>query len=135
VGTLGEGEWEMGARRIVLAVALATASTSLLALPAQAGAATNCLQPAESTFARLVNRARVAHGLGRLRVDTQLNRISAYHSREMRTRNLMYHTPSTTLSRRITHESAWGENIAWTTGARSMSPSAEAHRVLRMFMH
>ncbi|MGH2808022.1 MAG: CAP domain-containing protein [Actinomycetota bacterium] len=66
---------------------------------------------AEKSFARKINLARSAAGRNRLRLDPELSKAAKVHSREMVSRETLYHTPTNTLKRRVTRWTTLGENV------------------------
>jgi uncharacterized protein YkwD len=70
------------------ALALVAAAAALIAAPVSASQRT--VNAAE--MVRLVNHARVAHGLAPLRVDAALSRAALAHSRDMVSRHYFSHT-------------------------------------------
>ncbi len=77
----------------------------------EAGAACYSNTKKERQFASKLNLARRAAGRGGLDLDRQLSKAAKVHTREMVNRNLLYHTPSDTLRRRVTNWYELGENV------------------------
>lgn len=65
----------------------------------------------EKSFARKMNLARNAAGIGRLKLDPELSKAARKHTKEMASRDSLYHTPSKVLGRRITRWRMLGENV------------------------
>jgi len=65
----------------------------------------------ERAFARKMNGARVAIGKGKLSIDPELSKAARRHTREMVEQNLLHHTTSDGLRRRVTHWNTLGENV------------------------
>jgi uncharacterized protein YkwD len=87
-------------------------SLSLVIVPATtAGAACYSNTSTERGFAGKINTARRANGKGTLRLDPQLSKAAKVHTREMVNRNLLHHTPTETLKRRVTNWMYLGENV------------------------
>ena len=106
---------------------LAVLAALVLVLPAAAlGGATR----SESSLLREVNRVRAAHGLGRLTLDTRLQRAARAHSREMLGANIFAHGAfSTRMAEFNVTGRVAGENLAWGTGAR-----ATAHGIVAAWL-
>lgn len=121
-------------RAVVVLLAVSATSLMMMALPAQAEAACFKYRSVEWEFGKLVNQARAARGLNKLAVDTELGRVSRYHSTEMRKRNLLYHTSMGTLGWRITNWRTIGENILWRSGMARVGARAQAKTYFNMFM-
>jgi uncharacterized protein YkwD len=94
------------------------AAVAALTLVAPAGAAAGKAHSG-SNLLREMNRARAYYGLGRLRLDSHLQRAARSHSREMIGSNVLQHgafgarMQQFNVSGRLA-----GENLAWSTGAR-----------------
>lgn len=65
----------------------------------------------ERGFISKLNRAREGAGKRRLRLDPELSRVARKHTREMKLRNLLYHTDGDAMRRRVTFWSILGENV------------------------
>jgi len=65
----------------------------------------------EKAFAKKLNIARNAAGKGSLRLDPQLSKAAKVHTREMVNKDLLYHTPTDALKRRVTNWYELGENV------------------------
>lgn len=65
----------------------------------------------ERSFASKLNAARRAAGRSTLRLDPQLSKAAKRHTWEMTNRNLLYHTPTEALKRRVTNWVELGENV------------------------
>jgi uncharacterized protein YkwD len=65
----------------------------------------------EHGFARKINQARRANGQGSLRLDPQLSKAAKVHTREMVKKDLLYHTPTDSLTHRVTNWVTLGENV------------------------
>lgn len=66
---------------------------------------------AERAFARKSNRARTKRNVARLKLDPELSRVARQQTRRMIDKNLLHHTPSEALSRRVTNWVTLGENV------------------------
>jgi len=96
-----------------------------------AGAACYSSNRKERAFASKLNLARRAAGRPSLRLDPQLSKAAKVHTREMVNRNLLYHTPSDALRRRVTNWYELGENVgvgSTVTSLHSAFMNSPAHR-------
>jgi uncharacterized protein YkwD len=109
-------------RIVILLGALLALTTTIESMPA---AARDCWDYTrrDRRVARRVNRSRLNHGDGRLRLDRHLSRVARSHTRAMINNYTLYHTPN--LSYKITRERAVAENVGY--GSR-------VKRVHRAFM-
>ena len=109
-----------GGRTIAAGVA---ALAVTVAAPAQGATLT---QPERSVLAE-INRARGAHGLARLQIGERLQRAARFHSLDMLRREYFAHGP---FARRLlgfrAAGPAFGENLAWGTGATASARSIVA---------
>ena len=92
---------------------LLTGLTLAALLPVAPAHAETCYDwtRAERKFARLTNDAREAAGVRRLHLDPELSRVAKKHAHEMADKNLLYHTPTRKLKRRVTKWEILGENV------------------------
>lgn len=96
---------------------------------------------AERSFVRRHNIARRDRGLRALRSDIHLGKVARYHTREMTSRNSLYHTSSTQLGRRVTRWSTLGENVGVGATVGSLfkafmnSPGHRANILYSRFNH
>lgn len=58
-----------------------------------------------------MNAARANAGRGRLSLDPEASKVARKHTFEMINKNLLHHTPNSTLMRRVTRWSTLGENV------------------------
>ncbi len=65
----------------------------------------------EKGFARKINADRLSLGVLKLRLDPELSKAARKHTREMWTTDLLHHTPSDKLRRRVTNWTIIGENV------------------------
>lgn len=93
---------------IVLALTLGVVSP---VTTASAGSKCYRYKESEKDFARKINNARSAAGIGRLRLDKQLSKVARKHASEMDSKNSLYHTPSSKLAWRVTRWKRLGENV------------------------
>lgn len=100
----------------MLKTLLAALAALALLVPAAASARSSS---SEASLLREMNRVRAAHGLGRLSIDTHLQRAARAHSREMVGSSVFAHGAFGSRMARfnVTGRLA-GENLAWGTGAR-----------------
>jgi hypothetical protein len=68
-------------------------------------------KPAERGFARSTNEIRQRLGRGNLQLDAELSQAARKHTREMTSRNLLHHTSTEALKKRVTFWSLLGENV------------------------
>ena len=92
-------------------------------------------------MARKINGARDARGERRLSLDKELSKVARRHTWEMDTKNSLYHTPSFTLRRRVTHWRVLGENVGIGQTVSSLhqafmaSPAHKANVLRSDFRH
>ena len=95
----------------------------------------------ERLFGKLMNGARERAGLPRLSLDPEASKVARKHSREMVEKNLLHHTPSSTLVRRVTRWEILGENVGVggtvdsLHGAFMDSPPHRANVLYAKFRH
>jgi len=96
-----------------LGTGILMASILIPATAVSAGAGGSCYDSTvrDRMFARRINAARKKTGKSWLRLDPQLSKAAKVHTREMVGRNTLYHTPTNTLTRRVTNWSTLGENV------------------------
>ena len=85
----------------------------------------------EVKFAKKVNRARDRRDLRLLGLDVDLSHVAAAHSREMRRRNELHHTPEAKLRERVTRWEILAENVGRGASLDSLHEAfmeSEAHR-------
>ena len=85
----------------------------------------------EWALARLMNRARAARGLPRLRMDKHLVRVSRKHTAEMFALGRPFHTAPSTLIARVTRWTFLGENVGRGGTPRSLHEAFMASRIHR----
>jgi len=68
-------------------------------------------KPEEKGFLRLTNEDRERGGRSRLRLDPELSKVARKHTLEMTDQDLLHHTSSDALRRRITFWNVLGENV------------------------
>jgi uncharacterized protein YkwD len=95
----------------------------------------------ERLFGRLMNDAREKAGLPRLSLDPEASKVARKHSREMLDRDLLHHTPTSTLVRRVTRWEILGENVGVGSTVDSLhrafmdSPPHRANVLYAKFRH
>ena len=65
----------------------------------------------ERGFARKLNNARESQGERRLKLDPEVSKAAKKHAWEMASANVLAHTPSAALKRRVTNWVMLGENV------------------------
>jgi uncharacterized protein YkwD len=96
---------------------------------------------AERAFVRKMNRARGNAGKVRLSLDPEAGKVARRHAAEMAGKNLLHHTPSTTLKWRVTRWSVLGENVGVGSTVSSLhkafmnSPAHKANILYSSFRH
>jgi uncharacterized protein YkwD len=68
-------------------------------------------KPAERGFARSTNELRRQAGRTNLQLDAELSQAARKHTREMTSQNLLHHTSTESLKKRVTFWSLLGENV------------------------
>ena len=85
----------------------------------------------ERSFVQKMNGARDRAGRSNLRIDKQLTKVARVHTKAMARTNRLYHTPSSTLSSRVTKWRILGENVGVGGNVSSLHHafmSSPAHR-------
>ena len=101
----------MRALKVGLVTATILATFPLGGMTAEAGS--NCwkYKNAEKGFLNKINDSRARQGKGRLRIDKELSKVARKHTKEMTTKDLLYHTPDNAMRRRVTNWQLIGENV------------------------
>lgn len=123
------------ARRVVFLLLLGALIAALLPAPiagAQAGD-NPCwkYKTSEKAFARKMNAARTNGHLGKLSLDPELSKAARVHTKEMVTKDLLHHTDSDDLKRRVTNWIILGENVGVGGSVKSLHKAfmnSPAHR-------
>ena len=95
----------------------------------------------EKGFFSKLNRARRAAGRSTLNLDRQLTKVARKHTKEMVEENLLHHTSSPALRRRVTHWQMLGENVGVGNTVDSLhvafmnSPGHKANIMYNEFRH
>jgi uncharacterized protein YkwD len=116
-------------------------ATVLPASPALADNQCYRFKPAERAFLRKMNAARVNNGKVKLSLDPEAGKVARRHAKEMGGKNLLYHTPTSTLKWRITRWSVLGENVGVGSTVSSLhkafmnSPAHKANILYSSFRH
>jgi uncharacterized protein YkwD len=98
-------------------------------------------RPSERLFSKLMNAAREKADLPKLSLDPEASRVARKHTTEMVERNLLHHTPSTSLVRRVTRWEILGENVGVGSTVDSLhrafmdSPPHRANVLYSKFRH
>lgn len=106
--------WECTLRtRVIVLLLYAVLMHALIPATPVVAADSRCWEPRfrESRFARRINAAREAHGVGKLRLDPELSKAARVHTREMVGTNQLHHTASSVLRSRVTNWAVLGENV------------------------
>lgn len=100
-------------KRITTLLMISLVAALLPAPAANASGDSTCWSPkrAERAFTKKMNGARDPLGLGKLGLDPELSKVARVHTRDMVRANSLHHTPSKTLSRRVTNWVTLGENV------------------------
>ena len=104
---------------------------SMLLPTTTAGAVCYINKSSERAFAKKINLARTTAGKGKLSLDPELSKAAKVHTREMVKRDLLYHTPTEALKRRVTRWVTLGENVGvggTVTTLQSAFMNSPAHR-------
>lgn len=103
------------------ALVLSVCTVGLL-LPAAALAGGSCytFNDSERAFADKTNAARANAGKPKLVLDPHLSKVAMKHTREMTSKNRLFHTPSDKLGRRVTNWSRLGENVGYGSSVDSL---------------
>lgn len=95
----------------------------------------------ERDFAGKMNTARTLAGMGKLSLDPELSKAARKHTREMVDSDLLHHTSSEALRKRVTNWSILGENVgvgSTVTTLHAAFMDSPAHRdniLYRSFRH
>lgn len=95
----------------------------------------------ERDFAKRMNAARVLAGVEKLSLDPELSKVARRHTREMVEADLLHHTSSEALRRRVTNWSILGENVGVGSTVATLhvafmeSPAHRDNILYRSFKH
>ena len=67
----------------------------------------------ERSFAKKINNARNNAGKRGLKLDPQLSQVATKQAKTMAWKNVLFHTPSSKLRRRVTNWTTLGENVGY----------------------
>ncbi|HET7481894.1 MAG TPA: CAP domain-containing protein [Actinomycetota bacterium] len=101
-------------KKILRLVPVVSILASLLVVSSSTTAAAGACwspKPEEQQFRSAMNLARSANGESQLQLDPELSKAARLHTREMTAKDLLYHTPDSSLTNRVTHWSVLGENV------------------------
>jgi len=99
-----------------LGIVLSVLVGLLLLGAAPAGAASgSCYKysSSERSFAKKINNARNNAGKRGLKLDPQLSQVATKQAKAMAWKNVLFHTPSAKLRRRVTNWTTLGENVGF----------------------
>ena len=85
----------------------------------------------ERSFAKKMNKARRSRGQRKMNLDPELSKAARVHTKEMLRKNLLYHTTTSNLRRRVTGWSTLGENVGVGYAVKSLHKAfmhSPAHR-------
>ena len=85
----------------------------------------------ERSFARKMNKARNRSGRRRLSLDPEVSKVAMAHTRSMFRRAVLFHSPQSQLSRRVTRWSVLGENIGVGGSVKSLHKAFMASQLHR----
>ncbi len=95
----------------------------------------------ERSFVSKMNKARNSAGKSNLSLDPELSKAAKKHTFEMVKKDLLHHTPSDQLQKRITKWSTLGENVGFGGDVDSLhkafmnSPAHKANILFSSFKH
>jgi cysteine-rich secretory family protein len=98
-------------------------------------------RPSERLFGKLMNAARERAGLPKLSLDPEASKVARKHTTEMVEKDLLHHTPSSSLVRRVTRWEILGENVGVGGDVDSLhhafmdSPPHRANILFSKFRH
>ncbi len=98
-------------RKLILLSALVALITGLHPQPLAGAACSGRPNANEKAFLKKVNQEREKRGLAKLKLDTQVNKPSKLHTKEMIQKNQIFHTPNDVLAGRVTNWNTLGENV------------------------
>jgi len=99
------------ALKVALLCAVFVTASPFNSVVAEAGGRCFRNKPAELGFFNKINTERRSRSRVQLQLDPHLTKVARKHSREMTARNLLHHTESSALRRRVTHWEMLGENV------------------------
>jgi uncharacterized protein YkwD len=98
-------------------------------------------RPSERLFSKMMNAAREKADLPKLSLDPEASKVARKHTTEMVQRDLLHHTPSASLVRRVTRWEILGENVGVGSTVDSLhrafmdSPPHRANVLFSKFRH
>jgi uncharacterized protein YkwD len=105
--------------------------TAMVPTGAVAGSSCYKFSDSEQAFAKKTNAARRDAGKPKLTLDPHLSKVATKHTRAMRSKNKLFHTPSDKLARRVTNWTMLGENVGYGGSVSSLQKafmSSSGHR-------
>jgi len=75
---------------------------------------------AEKVFKKKINRARLAVGQRRLKLDPELGKVARVHAKAMARKGTIFHQSSSQLGSRVTRWSSLGENVGVGSTVKSL---------------
>jgi uncharacterized protein YkwD len=109
-------------RRLSAVVTAAVISGTLLTAAPAGAQGEKCWHHyrSERAFAKKVNLARSTRRTPKLELDKQLTVVARRHSWHMAEQNNLFHTPDSTLAKRVTHWRVLGENVGVGSTVKSL---------------
>lgn len=101
----------MRAVKLGLVMATILATFPLGGMTAEAGSGCWEFKAEETGFLNKINAARKRGDKAPLHLDKELSKVARKHTREMTTKDLLYHTPDNAMRRRVTNWQLIGENV------------------------
>ena len=101
----------MRAIKVSLVMATILATFPLGGMTAEAGSNCWSYKAEEKGFLDKINASRKRGDKPALRIDKELSKVARKHTREMTTKDLLYHTPDNAMRRRVTNWQYIGENV------------------------
>ena len=99
------------ASKVALLCAAFVLASPFNSVVAEAGGRCFRNKPAELGFFNKINTERRTRSRVQLKLDPHLTKVARKHSREMTAKNLLHHTETEALKRRVTHWQMLGENV------------------------
>jgi uncharacterized protein YkwD len=118
IGVLPSPAGSARLRLLIIGLAVALSMTLVPASPAHAADHRKAAQ-IRDRVEYLVNRARVNHGLRRLRVSSRLQYYATDHARTMAVTRTIFHDTSGLRTESLRNATAWGENVGMTSSTNA----------------
>lgn len=128
---------QYAALAVVLVAALATPATAPKKAPDTASTAAprdnECYRYTrpEKSFVRRMNRERYANNLRPMKLDPEVSKVSRVHTKDMARSNVVAHSTTGQLRRRVTNWRTLGENVGVGSGVDELHRAfmnSETHR-------